>query len=75
MITILSFFLLAPVALLTEGWVFSPAHMAALGIADTAAVMQRALMAGVCFHAYQQVRKRGRAGRQAGLGRAVWPAG
>lgn len=54
-ITIISFFLLAPIALLVDGPVFMPAAMAARGVADTALVYQRALLSAVCFHAYQQV--------------------
>jgi solute carrier family 35 protein E1 len=42
------------VALLLEGWQFSPAAMAAAGIADPQAVVRQALISGLCFHAYQQ---------------------
>ncbi|KAI3428202.1 hypothetical protein D9Q98_006582 [Chlorella vulgaris] len=55
LITIVSFFILAPVALLTDGLVFTPAAMAAAGILDTQLVMKRALLSAICFHAYQQV--------------------
>lgn len=34
---------------------FTPAAMAAQGIADPMLVMKRAALAGLCFHAYQQV--------------------
>ena len=54
-ITIVAFFLLTPVALLMEGVQFTPAALAALGVADTAGLLKRALLAGVCFLAYQQV--------------------
>ncbi|KAL4447200.1 hypothetical protein ABPG77_007233 [Micractinium sp. CCAP 211/92] len=54
-ITMVSFLLLAPIALLTEGLVFTPEAMAAMGIADPMLVMKRAFLAGICFHAYQQV--------------------
>jgi solute carrier family 35 protein E1 len=54
-ITILSFFILAPIAVLTDGVVFTPAALAAAGITDTKALMVKAALAGVCFHAYQQV--------------------
>lgn len=55
LITMVSFLLLAPIALLTEGLVFTPEAMAAMGIADPMLVMKRAFLAGICFHAYQQV--------------------
>ncbi len=54
LITIASFFLTAPVVLLTEGVRFTPAAMAAAGV-DVTLVVQRTLLAGLCFHAYQQV--------------------
>lgn len=38
-----------------QGMVFTPAAMAAQGIADPYLVMKRAALAGLCFHAYQQV--------------------
>jgi hypothetical protein len=59
LITIVSFFILAPVALLTDGLVFTPAAMAAAGILDTQLVMKRALLSAICFHAYQQVGRGG----------------
>ena len=55
LITILSFFLLAPFTLANEGFVFSQAAMARLGVLAPETVMRQALLAGVCFHAYQQV--------------------
>ena len=53
-ITIISFFLLLPVALLTEGVRFTPAAMRASGL-EPAIVMKKAVIAAMCFHAYQQV--------------------
>lgn len=54
-ITIMSFFLLAPVTLLTEGVKFTPGAIKAMGVVDPSALMQKAVLAGFCFHAYQQV--------------------
>ncbi len=55
-ITILSFFLLAPVALLRDGgFTFSASAMQGMGIIEPNLVMKRAILAGFCFHAYQQV--------------------
>ena len=54
LITIATFFLTIPVVLLTEGVRFTPAAMAAAGV-DVNLVVQRTLLAGLCFHAYQQV--------------------
>ena len=54
-ITIISFFLLLPVALLTEGVRFTPAAMRAAGLVP-GVVMKQAILAAVCFHAYQQAR-------------------
>ena len=56
LITILSFFLLAPFTLLREGFRFSPGAMRSLGIVNTDVLMRKAILAGFCFHAYQQVR-------------------
>lgn len=52
--TIMSFVLLAPVALVVEGVKFTPSYLqsAALNVKE---VYVRALIAGICFHAYQQV--------------------
>lgn len=45
-----------PLSLLPlQGMVFTPAAMAAQGIADPYLVMKHAALAGLCFHAYQQV--------------------
>ena len=52
-ITIISFFLLLPVALLTEGVRFTPSAIRAAGLAPSV-VMKQAILAAVCFHAYQQ---------------------
>ena len=57
-ITIMSFLLLAPVTLLTEGVKFTPSAMKALGIANTTEVIKKTLLAGLCFHSYQQVKRR-----------------
>ena len=54
-ITIMSFFLLAPVTLLTEGVKFTPGAIEAMGVVNPSALMQKAVLAGFCFHAYQQV--------------------
>ncbi|XP_002993029.2 phosphoenolpyruvate/phosphate translocator 2, chloroplastic isoform X2 [Selaginella moellendorffii] len=53
-ITILSFFLLAPVTLFFEGVKFTPEYLTSMGL-DVKVVMLRALVAGLCFHSYQQV--------------------
>ncbi|GJP31689.1 hypothetical protein CLOM_g14743, partial [Closterium sp. NIES-68] len=53
-ITILSFFLLLPVSLLTEGVKFTPQFMQAQGL-DVQRVLVRSVLASLCFHAYQQV--------------------
>ena len=54
LITIAAFFLTLPVVLLTEGVRFTPAAMAAAGV-DVGLVVQRTFLAGLMFHAYQQV--------------------
>ena len=54
-ITILSFFLLAPITLLKEGLRLTPSALSAAGVANPTAVIQQALAAACCFHAYQQV--------------------
>ena len=55
-ITILSFLLLTPFALLRDGgFTFSASAMRGMGILDPGLVMRRAVLAGFCFHAYQQV--------------------
>lgn len=53
-ITIMSFLLLAPITLLTEGVKFTPSAMQAIGIANTSEVIKKTLIAGLCFHSYQQ---------------------
>ncbi|XP_076887647.1 phosphoenolpyruvate/phosphate translocator 1, chloroplastic-like [Bidens hawaiensis] len=53
-ITIMSFFLLAPVTLLTEGVRFTPAYLQSAGL-NVQQVYVRSLLAAICFHAYQQV--------------------
>ena len=54
-ITIISFFLLAPVALLREGFQLSHSGLHALGVVDTNFIFQQALYAALSFHTYQQV--------------------
>ncbi|XP_076943137.1 phosphoenolpyruvate/phosphate translocator 1, chloroplastic-like [Bidens hawaiensis] len=53
-ITIMSFFLLAPVTLLTEGVRFTPAYLQSAGL-NVQQVYVRSVLAAICFHAYQQV--------------------
>ncbi|RLN34752.1 phosphoenolpyruvate/phosphate translocator 1, chloroplastic-like [Panicum miliaceum] len=53
-ITIMSFFLLAPVTLLTEGVKVSPAVLQSAGL-NLKQIYTRSLIAAFCFHAYQQV--------------------
>ena len=53
----MSFFLLAPVTLLLEGVKFTPSAMKAMGITNSSAIIQKTLLAGLCFHAYQQVHR------------------
>uniref|UniRef100_A0ACD5YAN4 Uncharacterized protein n=1 Tax=Avena sativa TaxID=4498 RepID=A0ACD5YAN4_AVESA len=53
-ITVMSFFLLAPVALLTEGVKVTPAFLQSSGL-NLQQVYTRSLIAAFCFHAYQQV--------------------
>ncbi|KAJ0989140.1 hypothetical protein J5N97_007496 [Dioscorea zingiberensis] len=53
-ITIMSLFLLAPVALFVEGVKFTPAYLQSAGL-NLKEVYTRALISGLCFHAYQQV--------------------
>ncbi|EIE22016.1 Tpt phosphate/phosphoenolpyruvate translocator [Coccomyxa subellipsoidea C-169] len=56
LITILSFLLLAPIALIRDGGLMlTPSAMQSMGIINTKLVLQRAVFAGFCFHAYQQV--------------------
>ncbi|KAL9673714.1 hypothetical protein QQ045_029975 [Rhodiola kirilowii] len=53
-ITIMSFFLLAPVTIFMEGVKFTPAYLQSAGL-NVQQVMTRSLIAALCFHAYQQV--------------------
>lgn len=50
-LTISAFLLLAPVAVLTEGWQLTPAAISAL----PEGMLVRLLIAGLSFHAYQQI--------------------
>ncbi|KZV23923.1 phosphoenolpyruvate/phosphate translocator 2, chloroplastic-like [Dorcoceras hygrometricum] len=57
LITVISFLLLAPAAILQEGVKFSPSylqHAASQGL-NVKELFTRALLSGFCFHAYQQV--------------------
>ncbi|XP_058091838.1 triose phosphate/phosphate translocator, non-green plastid, chloroplastic [Magnolia sinica] len=53
-ITIMSLLLLAPVTLLVEGIKFTPVYLQSAGL-NVNEVVVRSLLAGLCFHAYQQV--------------------
>ncbi|KAJ0785488.1 putative triose phosphate/phosphoenolpyruvate translocator, sugar phosphate transporter [Helianthus annuus] len=53
-ITIMSFFLFTPVALLVEGVKFTPAYLQSAGL-NIKQVFIRSLLASICFHAYQQI--------------------
>ncbi|KAK8569370.1 hypothetical protein V6N13_046429 [Hibiscus sabdariffa] len=53
-ITIMSFFLLAPVAIFMEGITFTPAYLQSAGL-NVKEVAVRSLFAALSFHAYQQV--------------------
>ncbi|XP_044477660.1 phosphoenolpyruvate/phosphate translocator 1, chloroplastic-like [Mangifera indica] len=53
-ITIMSFLLLAPVAVFMEGVKFTPAYLQSAGL-DAKAIATKSLLAALCFHAYQQV--------------------
>ncbi|KAK1298460.1 hypothetical protein QJS10_CPB14g00097 [Acorus calamus] len=53
-ITIMSLFLLTPAALFMEGVKFTPSYLQSAGL-NLKEVYVRALLAGLCFHAYQQV--------------------
>ncbi|TKW32498.1 hypothetical protein SEVIR_2G172000v4 [Setaria viridis] len=53
-ITVMSFCLLAPVTLLTEGVKVSPAVLQSAGL-NLKQIYTRSLIAAFCFHAYQQV--------------------
>ncbi|OIV96961.1 hypothetical protein TanjilG_00543 [Lupinus angustifolius] len=52
-ITVMSFFLLAPVAVFLEGVKFTPAYLESAGL-NVRQVYIRSLLAALCFHAYQQ---------------------
>ncbi|KAM0035105.1 putative triose phosphate/phosphoenolpyruvate translocator, sugar phosphate transporter [Helianthus debilis subsp. tardiflorus] len=53
-ITIMSFFLFTPIALLVEGVKFTPAYLQSAGL-NIRQVFIRSLLASICFHAYQQI--------------------
>ncbi|WVZ20041.1 hypothetical protein V8G54_007363 [Vigna mungo] len=53
-ITVMSFFLLAPVAVFMEGVKFTPAYLQSAGL-NVKQLYVRSLLAALCFHAYQQV--------------------
>ncbi|XVE54970.1 hypothetical protein DITRI_Ditri03aG0123900 [Diplodiscus trichospermus] len=53
-ITIMSFILLAPVAIFMEGVKFTPSYIQSAGL-NVKEVFVRSLLAALCFHAYQQV--------------------
>ncbi|KAL0364571.1 UNVERIFIED_CONTAM: Triose phosphate/phosphate translocator, non-green plastid, chloroplastic [Sesamum angustifolium] len=53
-ITIMSLFLMAPVAIFVEGVKFTPSHLQAAGL-NVKQLYTRSLLAALCFHAYQQV--------------------
>ena len=55
LITILSFLLLAPFTLATEGFQLTQSGLAQLGVVNTSFIYKQALLAAVSFHAYQQV--------------------
>ncbi|XP_068641479.1 triose phosphate/phosphate translocator, non-green plastid, chloroplastic-like [Aristolochia californica] len=53
-ITIMSFLMLAPVTLFVEGFKVTPLYLQSAGL-NVKEIYVRALIAGLCFHAYQQV--------------------
>ncbi|KAL3655381.1 hypothetical protein CASFOL_001167 [Castilleja foliolosa] len=53
-ITIMSFFLMAPTAIFMEGIKFTPSSLQAAGV-NVNQLYSRSLVAALCFHAYQQV--------------------
>ncbi|CAA0836129.1 Phosphoenolpyruvate/phosphate translocator 1-chloroplastic [Striga hermonthica] len=53
-ITIMSFFLMAPTAIFMEGIKFTPSYLQAAGV-NVNQLYTRSLLAALCFHAYQQV--------------------
>ncbi|CAD5165983.1 unnamed protein product [Musa acuminata subsp. malaccensis] len=54
MITIMSFFLLAPATLFVEGIKFTPSYLQSTGL-NLKEIYMRCCLAALCFHAYQQV--------------------
>lgn len=54
-ITLMSFAITLPIAVAVEGVKFTPAAIAAAGVVEPSLVIQRAVIAGFCFHAYQQL--------------------
>lgn len=54
LITVMSLFLLLPVAFFMEGVKVSPSYLEAAGL-NVKDLGTKALIAGICFHAYQQV--------------------
>ncbi|KAG6421489.1 hypothetical protein SASPL_118043 [Salvia splendens] len=53
-ITIMSFFLMAPIAFFMEGFKLTPSYLQATGV-NVNQLYTRSLIAALCFHAYQQV--------------------
>ncbi|KAF3329055.1 phosphoenolpyruvate/phosphate translocator 1 [Carex littledalei] len=53
LITIISFFLSALIMIFTEGITFTPSYLQASGL-NVREIYVRCLLAGLCFHAYQQ---------------------
>lgn len=53
-ITIMSFFLMAPLAIFKEGIKFTPSYLQSAGL-NLKEVYIRSFLAALCFHAYQQV--------------------
>ncbi|KAL1554164.1 triose phosphate/phosphate translocator, non-green plastid, chloroplastic-like [Salvia divinorum] len=53
-ITIMSFFLMAPIAFFMEGFKLTPTYLRATGV-NVNQLYTRSLIAALCFHAYQQV--------------------
>lgn len=53
-ITVMSFFILAPFTFFTEGVKITPTFLQSAGL-DVQQVITRSLLAALCFHAYQQV--------------------
>lgn len=53
-ITVMSFFLLAPVAFFMEGVKITPSYLQSAGL-NVGQICTRSFLAALCFHAYQQV--------------------